>query len=177
MQKTLMQINKKIDEGNKSNILEEDSHFQFALAQIILGAKVMKQSHNSLHGLNMREVILLDSQSTICVFCNDKLLENITKAKSPLQLRSNGRTMLLTKQDTINNYNQKVWYSADAITNILSLKNLKKQYQVTYNSDNGYFVVHRKEFGLPNIIFKEHLSGLHSGTSKPVTMINFKARS
>jgi len=50
--------------------------------------------------------------------------------------------MLLTKEATIDNYDQKVWYSADAITNIFSLKNVKKQYRVTYDSDDGYFVVH-----------------------------------
>jgi len=107
MQKTLMQINEKIDEGNESDISEEESNFQFALAQIILDsayprvADVLKQSHKSLPGLNMKEVILLDSQSTICVFCNKKLLATINTAKSPLHLRSNGGSMLLKKTATI----------------------------------------------------------------------------
>lgn len=74
MQKTLTQIEEKIGEGNESDLLEEESHFQFAFAQSVLDhayprvASVMKQSHKSLRDLNMREVILLDSQSTICVF-------------------------------------------------------------------------------------------------------------
>ena len=122
---------------------------------------MMKQSHKSLKGLNMREVILLDSQSTICVFCNKKLLATISKAKSPLRLRSNEGSMLLTKEARIDNYNQKVWYSVDAITNIFSLKNVKKRCHVTYDSDDGYFVVHQEEFGLPEIIFREHESGLY----------------
>jgi hypothetical protein len=69
--------------------------------------------------------------------------------------------MLLTKEAMIDNYDQKVWYSAEAITNIFSLKNVKKQYRVTHNSDDSYFIVHRAEFGLPNIIFRQHESGLH----------------
>jgi hypothetical protein len=69
--------------------------------------------------------------------------------------------MLLTKKASINNYNQEVWYSTEAITNIFSLKNVRKQYRVTYDSDEGCFVVHREEFGLPNMIFQEHPSGLH----------------
>jgi len=39
--------------------------------------------------------------------------------------------------------------------------NVRKQYRVTYDSDDSYFVVHREEHGLANIIFKEHESGLH----------------
>jgi len=38
---------------------------------------------------------------------------------------------------------------------------VKKQYRVTYDSDDSYFVVHREDCGLPNIIFREHESGLH----------------
>jgi hypothetical protein len=167
MQQTLTQINEKITEGNKSDISDKESHFQFTFAQKELDAafpgvaKVMKQSHKSLRNLNMREVILLDSQSTICVFCNKRLLVDIVTAKSPLHLHSNGGTMLLTKKASINNYNQEVWYSSNAITNIFSLKNVRKQYRVTYDSDEGCFVVHREEFGLPNMIFQEHPSGLH----------------
>ncbi len=65
------------------------------------------------------------------------------------------------KKATINNYNQEVWYLSDAITNIFSLKNVRKQYRVTYDSDEGCFIVHHKEFGLLNMIFQEHPCGLH----------------
>ena len=167
MQKTLTQISDKIDEGNESDLSEEDSHFQFAFAHVVMNAgfpktaNVLKQSHNSLKGLDMTEIILLDSQSTICVFCNKNLLVSIKKATRPLRLHSNGGSMLLTKQATIKNYKHKVWYSPDAITNIFSLKQVKKQYRVTYDSDDECFVVHRQEYGLPDMVFREHVSGLH----------------
>jgi hypothetical protein len=64
--------------------------------------------------------------------------------------------MLLTKKASINNYHQEVWYSSNAITNIFSLKNVRKQHQVTYDSDDGCFVVHHEECGFPNMIFHEH---------------------
>ena len=134
MQRTLTQINEKIDIGNDSDISEEDSHFQSNFAHDAIDecnlktAKVLKQSHNSKKNLDMTEVILLDSQSTICVFCNKNLIGSIEKARKPLFLHSNGDSMLLTKQATIENYNYKVWYSPNDITNIFSLKQVKKQY-------------------------------------------------
>lgn len=45
-----------------------------------------------------------------------------------------------------------------AITNIFALKDVIRQYQVTYNSDELSFVVHREKFGYPNMIFKMHKS-------------------
>ena len=85
MQRTLTQINEKVDIGNDSDISEEDSHFQSTFAHnaivacILKTAKVLKQSHNSKKNLNMTEIILFDSQLTICVFCNKNLIGSIKK--------------------------------------------------------------------------------------------------
>jgi hypothetical protein len=70
--------------------------------------------------------------------------------------------MMLDKVAAIDNYYGKVWYSAKAITNILSLKNVVKQYRVTYDSDEGlFFVVHREQYGAPDMYFEMHERGLH----------------
>jgi hypothetical protein len=58
-------------------------------------------------------------------------------------------------------YNNYVWFSEHAITNIIALKNLIKQYPVTYDSSNQMFVVHREQQDKPNMEFKTHESGLH----------------
>ncbi len=48
------------------------------------------------------------------------------------------------------------------MTNILCLKNLIRLYWVTYDSDQRTaFIVHREEFGLPNMVFDMHPCGLH----------------
>ena len=69
--------------------------------------------------------------------------------------------MMLSQKAMIDNYRNEVWYLPIAITNIFLLKQVKKQYRVTYDSDDEYFVVHWQKFGLPDIIFREHESGLH----------------
>jgi hypothetical protein len=44
---------------------------------------------------------------------------------------------------------------------IFSLKIMKRQYGVTYDSSDTSFLVHRKGSGLSDIIFQEHSNGLH----------------
>ena len=48
-----------------------------------------------------------------------------------------------------------------AITNIIALKNIIKQYRVTYDSHDKMFVVHRESTGKPNMEFRMHECGLH----------------
>jgi hypothetical protein len=50
-------------------------------------------------------------------------------------------------------YHMHVWYNKKAITNILSLSNVIKQYRVTYDSND--------QKGKPDIEFWVHKSGLH----------------
>jgi hypothetical protein len=46
------------------------------------------------------------------------------------------------------------------MTNILCLKNLIRLYRVTYDSERRTaFIVHREEFGLPNMVFDMILVG------------------
>ena len=58
-------------------------------------------------------------------------------------------------------YHMHVWYNKKAITNILSLSNMIKQYQVTYNSNDQMIVVHHELEGNPDMECWMHESGLH----------------
>ena len=57
--------------------------------------------------------------------------------------------------------NAEVWYSKDAITNILSVKDVMQSYHITYNSYDRAFIVWREDANLPNMVFRMHSSGLH----------------
>jgi hypothetical protein len=98
---------------------------------------------------------------TVDIFCNKEFVSNIQLAPEPLILKSNGGEIIAHHIANVADYNEPVWFSKKAITNIFTLKNMKKQYRVTYDSLEETFLVHRKAAGLPNLLFKEHGNGLH----------------
>jgi hypothetical protein len=121
--------------------------------------KLFKQA-GSLIKLDLKEVILIDSQSTMDLFCNTALVSKISKSRSSMRLKSNGGTMVVTRKAMMEGYNKTVWFSTRSI-NIIALRNLIDQYRVTYDSDDLMFVVHRESESKPNMEFKMHKSGLH----------------
>jgi hypothetical protein len=74
-------------------------------------------------------------------------------------LDGNGGKMLINKIATYEGFDEAVWFSTKAMTNILSFARVKKEYRITYNGD--YFIIHRKAKGFPDMVFKPHPSGLH----------------
>jgi hypothetical protein len=58
-------------------------------------AKLFKQAGSSIK-LDLKEVILLESQSTMDLFCNTALVSNISKSICNMRLKSNGGTMVVT---------------------------------------------------------------------------------
>jgi hypothetical protein len=148
---------------------DEASHFQMDVALQFAQvekefepriAKLFKQAGLSVK-INLREVILLDSQSTMDLFCNVALVSKTCKSTTSMRLKSNGGTMVVTRKSTIPGYNKDVWFSTRAITNIIALSYLIQQYRVTYDSDDKMFVVHRESQGKPDMEFRMHKCGLH----------------
>jgi hypothetical protein len=96
------------------------------------------------------------------LFCNRTFTTGVCNTKKKVTIQSNGGTLVARKLATIKGYQHKVWFDKRAITNILSLANVSKQYRVTYDSGNSKgFIVHRDEAGLPDMHFRLHESGLH----------------
>ena len=95
--------------------------------------------------LDLRKVIFLDNCSTMNIFYNSDLVENITKTGKIMKVQDNGGTLAVTHKATVPGYKQYVWFNKDAITNKISLKNLINKYQVTYDIIDQIFVVHRED--------------------------------
>jgi hypothetical protein len=90
---------------------EEDSHFQFgdgfqftqmkmkqtAIEFVPRIAKLFKQTHGTKLKLDLKKVILLDSQSTMDLICDPALVELTFKSSHSMRLKSNGRTMEVKK--------------------------------------------------------------------------------
>ena len=164
----LTQLKEAADGSNMSDTVEyeEDSHLQLHFAQVeqnfeLRIATILNQSASHESKLDLTQVILLDNQSTMDLFCNKSLVSTTFESKTPMWLKSNGGTMKVNHKATINGYDRPVWFSKDAITNIIALKNIIRQYRVTYNSDELTFAVHREAANKKNMEFRMHANGFH----------------
>ena len=67
---------------------EEDSHFQWHFAQVEQNFKtriatILNQSASHEIKLDLTQVILLDNQSTMELFCNESLVSTTFESKTP----------------------------------------------------------------------------------------------
>ncbi len=125
----------KCEENNNTKSLmsfsEGTSHFQKDVEmlkehnpKIVFALKSRKSDD-----LDLRNVLLLENQSTFDLCCNKKLTSKITKATNALKMRSNGGCLRITKKCKIPGYKYLAWYSKKAITNIIYIKNFHQVLQ------------------------------------------------
>jgi hypothetical protein len=87
-------------------------------------------------GLKLRDVILLDNQSTPDLFCNKKFVTNIHKVKGQMTVQSNGSELTTNLKAHVKGHGL-VWFSEDALINIASMKNVASKHLITYNHQEG----------------------------------------
>jgi Zinc knuckle len=128
------------------------------------GATTLTQYALSLAQAEMKsgidpEWILLDSQSTISVFKNPKMLQNIRKSDKVLRALTNGGYQDSNMVGIFPNLGE-VWYNENSIANILSLADVRKVCRVTMDScAEPSMNVHRLDGSVMK--FVEHESGLY----------------
>ncbi len=90
----------------------------------------------------MKDYIILDNGSSVDLFANKNLVENIHTSKNKLILATNAGTKANDKKAHVPDYGD-VWFDEDAIANIFSFKNMKAKHRITYDSDKeDAFLVH-----------------------------------
>jgi hypothetical protein len=151
------------DDSSLSSV-EGNRHFQYVCTAIATShseVALALKSHKA-RDLDLKSVWLLDNQSTFDLCCNLDFAHKQQYAKRAMHMSSNGGGLCISKECKVPGYNFWVWFTKQAMTNILCLKNLICLYRVTYDSERQMtFIVHRGEFGLPNMVFDMHPCGLH----------------
>ena len=109
----------------------------------------------------MKLWILLDSESNTYIFGESKYLAIIKAVITTLKLITNGSLVTTNQQVNLNNHDN-VWYHTKAISNILSLRNVKKKNLIIYDYDNGYkFIYIHTRPGGHDMIFTANKYGLY----------------
>ena len=77
--------------------------------------------------------ILLNSQLSADVFCNQEFVTDIHDVGEILALTMNAGTLMTSSKATVSGYG-KVWFAEHAITNVFSLALMEDRFQVMYDS-------------------------------------------
>ena len=83
----------------------------------------------------MKELVLLDSNSTDTVFCNKNYVTNIRKANKLLILKTKGGEIVTTQICDVP-YLGTQWFNKNAVTNIIRLADIAEKYQVTMDTED-----------------------------------------
>ena len=114
--------------------------------------------------------ILLDSQSNVDVVCDEDLLENVQAVEHGINIHCNAGTRYTNQQGYLPGYGV-VWFCVEGIANILSLRNVKRRWRVTYDSLDGRGFVVTKEDGSVQE-YRESENGLHYTDTGATVLVN-----
>ena len=82
----------------------------------------------------------LDGCSTVTVFKNDKFLSRLRAVAAGIKINCNVWAAVTNMKGKFGQPN--AWYLPDGIADILSMHELEKMYIITYDSWEGFYIVH-----------------------------------
>ena len=120
---------------------------------------------------SMQNCITLDTGSTMSIFGNHELVENIQESPSKTEMLTNAGTRQCTRVADVPGFG-KVWFHDSAIANIFGFANLVDKHRITYDSaKEDAFIVHVKGKQLK---FKRTKNGLYQYEVPPSYKTNLE---
>ena len=104
--------------------------------------------------------ILLDNQSTVNIFYNKDLLQDVKTTHRCMRVRCNAGWSVTNMIGRLPGYPGEVWYNPQGIANILSLADAEKHYRVRYDSHHEKAFIVEKPDG-SEWRFKQTPNGLY----------------
>ena len=95
-------------------------------------------------GDNLRDIILLDSNSNTTMFCKKELVDEVFESKDSIIVGTNGDGILKSnKKCTVLLFREKYWFNKDSISNIFLLADIADNYCITIDTAVDYiFYIH-----------------------------------
>ena len=104
--------------------------------------------------------IMIYSCSTADLISNKELLTNIMEVEIPMRVHCKMQMASITKQGSLGNYPERVWYNPHGIANITSMNNVSKHYQMTMDTRRSNTItLHRKDRS--TVVFTPSEQGLY----------------
>lgn len=92
---------------------------------------------------DMKNSILLDTGSTVNVFCNEKFVKDIKDAPKHLEVHTNAGSFIAKQIAKLPWHDIDVWFNPNSITNVLSFAVMANKFRITYDNQVGdVFTIH-----------------------------------
>lgn len=108
--------------------------------------------------IDKRNVVMLDNQSDVSIFCNEELVEDIRLADKPLHFGTDTGNMITNQEATLPGFGP-VWFNKDTQTNILAFAKVEEKHDISYDKLTKTFMVQYDDNTIAE--FKNHGDGFH----------------
>ena len=109
-------------------------------------------------------MILIENRPTVYLSHNKNLVTRVSTTDEFMKVKVNIETIKTTHKANVKGYSE-VWFDEQAITKILTMKNVKHKFRVKYDRNNdGFFTDHN--INGQDVQFNIHKGGPHYKKTK-----------